>query len=44
MLFKYDWELAKGPAGAWQRVARDAAEEDTAPGTPTNLPSATPPS
>lgn len=25
-LFKYDWELTKSPAGAWQYVAKDAEE------------------
>ncbi|MCS7090208.1 MAG: catalase/peroxidase HPI [Verrucomicrobiota bacterium] len=25
-LFKYDWELTKSPAGAWQWVAKDAPE------------------
>ena len=25
-LFKYDWELTKSPAGAWQYVAKDAPE------------------
>ncbi|HPE57193.1 MAG TPA: catalase/peroxidase HPI [Bacteroidales bacterium] len=25
-LFKYDWELTKSPAGAWQMVAKDADE------------------
>jgi catalase-peroxidase len=29
-LFKYEWELAKSPAGAWQWVAKDA--EATIPG------------
>jgi catalase-peroxidase len=28
MLFKYDWELVKSPAGAWQWHAKDVAEED----------------
>ncbi len=31
VLFKYEWELVKSPAGAWQWVAKDAAEEDMAP-------------
>ena len=30
-LFKYDWELTKSPAGAWQWLAKDVAEEDMAP-------------
>jgi catalase-peroxidase len=32
MLFGYDWELVKSPAGAWQWVAKDVAEEDMVPG------------
>ncbi len=28
MLFKYEWELVKSPAGAWQWQAKDVAEED----------------
>ena len=28
MLFKYEWELVKSPAGAQQWLARDVAEED----------------
>jgi len=28
MLFKYEWELEKSPAGAWQWIARDVADED----------------
>lgn len=28
ILFKYDWELTKSPAGAWQWVAKDVEEED----------------
>ena len=28
VLFKYDWELVKSPAGAHQWVAKDVAEED----------------
>jgi len=28
MLFKYEWELVKSPAGAHQWLARDVAEED----------------
>ncbi|RJP18144.1 MAG: catalase/peroxidase HPI [Candidatus Abyssobacteria bacterium SURF_5] len=28
MLFKYDWELVKSPAGAHQWLAKDVAEED----------------
>ncbi len=27
-LFKYDWELTKSPAGAYQWLAKDVAEED----------------
>ncbi|WP_419727122.1 catalase/peroxidase HPI [Terrisporobacter petrolearius] len=27
-LFKYDWELVKSPAGAYQWLAKDVAEED----------------
>jgi catalase-peroxidase len=30
-LFKYDWELTKSPAGAWQWLAKDVADEDMAP-------------
>ena len=30
-LFRYDWELTKSPAGAWQWLAKDVAEEDMAP-------------
>lgn len=30
-LFKYEWELTKSPAGAWQWVAKDVAEEDMIP-------------
>ena len=30
-LFKYDWELTKSPAGAWQWLAKGVAEEDMAP-------------
>ena len=28
VLFKYEWELVKSPAGAWQWLAKDVAEED----------------
>jgi len=28
VLFKYEWELIKSPAGAYQWLAKDAAEED----------------
>ena len=28
MLFKYEWELVKSPAGAWQWLAQDVAETD----------------
>ncbi len=28
MLFGYEWELVKSPAGAWQWQAKDVAEED----------------
>ncbi len=28
VLFKYEWELVKSPAGAWQWQAKDVAEED----------------
>ncbi len=28
VLFKYEWELVKSPAGAWQWVAKDVEEED----------------
>jgi catalase-peroxidase len=31
MLFKYEWELVKSPAGAWQWLAKDVAEEDLIP-------------
>jgi catalase-peroxidase len=31
LLFKYEWELVKSPAGAWQWQPKDAAEEDMAP-------------
>ena len=31
MLFKYEWELTKSPAGAWQWKPKDVAEEDLAP-------------
>ena len=32
MLFGYEWEVKKSPAGAWQWVAKDVAEKDMAPG------------
>ena len=32
MLFGYEWELVKSPAGAHQWVAKDVAEEDMVPG------------
>jgi catalase-peroxidase len=31
MLFGYEWELTKSPAGAWQWVAKDVADEHLAP-------------
>ncbi len=31
VLFKYDWELTKSPAGAWQWTPKDLKEEDMAP-------------
>ncbi|HPC81851.1 MAG TPA: catalase/peroxidase HPI [Thermoanaerobaculaceae bacterium] len=31
MLFGYEWELVKSPAGAWQWVAKDVAEKDMVP-------------
>ncbi|MFP4207261.1 MAG: catalase/peroxidase HPI [Wenzhouxiangella sp.] len=31
VLFKYDWKLIKSPAGAWQWVPENLAEEDHAP-------------
>ena len=31
MLFGYEWELTKSPAGAWQWKAKDVAEKDLAP-------------
>ena len=31
MLFRYDWELVKSPAGAWQWLAKDVREEDMIP-------------
>jgi catalase-peroxidase len=31
MLFRYEWELTKSPAGAWQWVPKDPAQEDLAP-------------
>ena len=31
MLFGYEWELTKSPAGAWQWTAKDVDDEDLAP-------------
>jgi catalase-peroxidase len=31
MLFGYEWEKVKSPAGAWQWVAKDVADKDMAP-------------
>ena len=31
VLFGYDWELTRSPAGAWQWVPKDLAEKDHAP-------------
>ena len=31
MLFGYEWELVKSPAGAWQWTAKDVADKDLAP-------------
>jgi len=31
MLFGYEWEQVKSPAGAWQWVAKDVAEKDMVP-------------
>jgi len=31
VLFKYEWELTKSPAGAWQWTPKDLREEDMAP-------------
>ncbi|SDH23132.1 catalase/peroxidase HPI [Roseospirillum parvum] len=31
MLFGYDWELVKSPAGAWQWTPKDVEEKDMAP-------------
>jgi len=31
VLFGYDWELVKSPAGAWQWTPKDLAEKDMAP-------------
>ena len=31
LLFRYEWELVKSPAGAWQWTPKDVAEEDLAP-------------
>jgi catalase-peroxidase len=30
-LFKYDWQLEKGPGGAWQWTPKDPAAKDTVP-------------
>ena len=32
MLFGYEWELVKSPAGAWQWVAKNVAKKDMIPG------------
>ncbi len=32
MLFGYEWELIKGPGGAWQWEAKDVADSDMIPG------------
>ncbi|NUM81761.1 catalase/peroxidase HPI, partial [bacterium] len=32
MLFGYEWELVKSPAGAWQWLAKDVKEKDMVPG------------
>ncbi|MBG84944.1 MAG: catalase/peroxidase HPI [Phycisphaerae bacterium] len=32
MLFGYEWELIKGPGGAWQWEAKDVADSDMVPG------------
>jgi catalase-peroxidase len=31
MLFRYEWELVKSPAGAWQWLAKDVADQDMVP-------------
>lgn len=31
MLFRYEWELVKSPAGAWQWLAKDVRDEDMIP-------------
>ncbi|MBL0322292.1 MAG: catalase/peroxidase HPI [Ignavibacteria bacterium] len=31
MLFKYEWELGKSPAGAWQWFAKDVEDQDMIP-------------
>ena len=31
VLFQYEWELVKSPAGAWQWLAKDVADEDMIP-------------
>jgi catalase-peroxidase len=31
MLFGYEWELTKSPAGAWQWIPKDVADKDLAP-------------
>ncbi|MEM6488616.1 MAG: catalase/peroxidase HPI [Pseudomonadota bacterium] len=41
MLFGYEWELVKSPAGAWQWAAKDVADKDLAPevdGSDTRVP------
>ncbi len=32
MLFGYEWEKVKSPAGAWQWIAKDVAKKDQVPG------------
>lgn len=32
ILFGYEWELTKSPAGAWQWLAKDVKEQDMVPG------------
>jgi len=32
MLFKYEWEKVKSPAGAWQWIPKDVDEKDKVPG------------
>ena len=31
-LFNYEWELIKGPGGAWQWTPKDESAQDTVPG------------